>query len=146
MRACERARRRVERIVLLVISDRINQHENHFVRSRRTRRRRLRHRAGCSCARTPENPRPAADATLASAPHEVAIDFSETLEPAFSSIVVTDSHGQSVADGKSTVDAGNRKRMHVALASLAAGTYTVAWVAVASDGHRTQGRYTFTVK
>ncbi|ABO56344.1 copper homeostasis periplasmic binding protein CopC [Burkholderia vietnamiensis] len=89
---------------------------------------------------------PAADATLASAPHEVAIDFSETLEPAFSSIVVTDSHGQSVADGKSTVDAGNRKRMHVALASLAAGTYTVAWVAVASDGHRTQGRYTFTVK
>ncbi|CAG9233950.1 Protein yobA [Burkholderia vietnamiensis] len=89
---------------------------------------------------------PAADATLASAPHEVAIDFSETLEPAFSSIVVTDSHGQSVADGKSAVDAGNRKRMHVALASLAAGTYTVAWVAVASDGHRTQGRYTFTVK
>ncbi|WP_180988206.1 copper resistance protein CopC, partial [Burkholderia humptydooensis] len=24
--------------------------------------------------------------------------------------------------------------------------YTVKWVAVATDGHRTQGRYTFTVK
>ncbi|QDW52574.1 copper homeostasis periplasmic binding protein CopC [Burkholderia sp. KBS0801] len=101
----------------------------------------------------PKTMEPAADATLSSAPHEVAIDFSETLEPAFSSIAVTDSHGQSVADGKSAVadgksavDAGNRKRMHVALTNLSAGTYTVAWVAVASDGHRTQGRYTFTLK
>ncbi|KAB0644345.1 copper homeostasis periplasmic binding protein CopC [Burkholderia latens] len=94
----------------------------------------------------PKTLEPAADATLSSAPHAVTIDFSETLEPAFSSIAVTDSHGQSVADGKSAVDTGNRKRMHVALTNLAAGTYTVAWIAVASDGHRTQGRYTFTVK
>ena len=94
----------------------------------------------------PKTMEPAADATLSSAPHEVAIDFSETLEPAFSSIAVTDSHGQSVADGKSAIDAGNRKRMHVALTNLSGGTYTVAWVAVASDGHRTQGRYTFTLK
>ncbi|AFQ49836.1 copper homeostasis periplasmic binding protein CopC [Burkholderia cepacia] len=94
----------------------------------------------------PKTLEPAADATLSSAPHAVTIDFSETLEPAFSTIAVTDSHGQSVADGKSAVDAGNRKRMHVALANLAAGTYTVAWIAVASDGHRTQGHYTFTLK
>ncbi|WP_321806922.1 copper homeostasis periplasmic binding protein CopC [Burkholderia sp. BCC1993] len=94
----------------------------------------------------PKTLEPAADATLSSAPHAVTIDFSETLEPAFSSIAVTDSHGQSVADGKSAVDAGNRKRMQVALANLTPGTYTVAWVAVASDGHRTQGRYAFTLK
>ncbi|WP_322081225.1 copper homeostasis periplasmic binding protein CopC [Burkholderia sp. BCC1972] len=95
---------------------------------------------------TPKTQDPAADATLSAAPHAVTINFSEALEPAFSSIAVTDSRGQSVADGKSAVDAGNRKRMQVALASLAAGTYTVAWVAVATDGHRTQGRYTFTLK
>ncbi|UXU91713.1 copper homeostasis periplasmic binding protein CopC [Burkholderia sp. S-53] len=94
----------------------------------------------------PKTQEPAANATLSSAPHAVTIDFSEALEPAFSSIAVTDSHGQSVADGKSAVDAGNRKRMHVALAGLTAGTYTVAWIAVASDGHRTKGRYTFTLK
>ncbi|MBZ5793626.1 copper homeostasis periplasmic binding protein CopC [Burkholderia contaminans] len=94
----------------------------------------------------PKTQEPAADATLSTAPHAVSIGFSEALEPAFSSIAVTDSHGQSVVDGKSSVDAGNRKRMHVALASLSAGTYTVAWIAVASDGHRTQGHYTFTLK
>ncbi|MEK2603498.1 copper homeostasis periplasmic binding protein CopC [Burkholderia arboris] len=94
----------------------------------------------------PKTQDPAADATLSAAPHAVTIGFSEALEPAFSSIAVTDSHGQSVAAGKSAVDAGNRKRMHVALASLTAGTYTVAWVAVASDGHRTQGHYAFTLK
>ncbi|MDN7587547.1 copper homeostasis periplasmic binding protein CopC [Burkholderia seminalis] len=94
----------------------------------------------------PKKQDPAADAALSAAPHAVTIDFSEALEPAFSSIAVTDSRGQSVADGKSAVDAGNRKRMHVALTGLTAGTYTVAWVAVASDGHRTHGRYTFTLK
>ncbi|MCU9953801.1 MULTISPECIES: copper resistance CopC family protein [Burkholderia] len=94
----------------------------------------------------PKTQEPAANATLSSAPHAVTIDFSEALEPAFSSIAVTDSHGQSVADGKSAVDAGNRKRMHVALANLTAGTYTVAWVAAARDGHRTKGGYTFTLK
>ncbi|KWZ32256.1 copper resistance CopC family protein [Burkholderia anthina] len=94
----------------------------------------------------PKTQDPAPDATLSSAPHAVTIDFGETLEPAFSSIAVTDSHGQSVVDGKSAVDAGNRKRMRVALTSLKPGTYTVAWIAVASDGHRTHGRYAFTLK
>lgn len=94
----------------------------------------------------PKTQEPAADATLSTAPHAVTIGFSEALEPAFSSITVTDSHGQSVVAGKSSVDAGNRKRMQVALASLTTGTYTVAWIAVASDGHRTQGHYAFTLK
>ncbi|WP_071332133.1 copper homeostasis periplasmic binding protein CopC [Burkholderia contaminans] len=94
----------------------------------------------------PKTQEPAANATLSVAPHAVTIGFSEALEPAFSSIAVTDSHGQSVVDGKSSVDAGNRKRMQVALTNLTAGTYTVAWIAVASDGHRTQGHYAFTLK
>ncbi|AOJ42769.1 copper resistance protein [Burkholderia sp. AU33423] len=94
----------------------------------------------------PKTQTPAADATLSVAPHAVTIGFSEALEPAFSSIAVTDSQGQSVVDGKSSVDAGNRKRMQVALTNLTAGTYTVAWIAVASDGHRTQGHYAFTLK
>ncbi|QCP51984.1 copper resistance protein CopC [Trinickia violacea] len=28
----------------------------------------------------------------------------------------------------------------------APGVYTISWVAVAADGHRTQGHYSFTVK
>jgi methionine-rich copper-binding protein CopC len=93
----------------------------------------------------PKQQTPAAGATVA-APHEVAIVFDDALEPAFSSIDVTDAHGQSVAAAKSAVDAANHKRMTVALRDLAPGPYSVAWIALAADGHRTQGRYTFTVK
>lgn len=38
------------------------------------------------------------------------------------------------------------KAMHLALQPLVAGRYTVKWIAVATDGHRTQGTYAFTVK
>ncbi|PRG10171.1 copper resistance protein CopC [Burkholderia multivorans] len=89
---------------------------------------------------------PAANAVLAAAPAAVTIDFTETLEPAFSSIVVVDDGGKTVSDGRARVDAGDRKRMTVPLSALGAGAYTVKWVAVATDGHRTQGSYAFSVK
>ncbi|MGV2289697.1 copper resistance protein CopC [Trinickia sp. YCB016] len=89
---------------------------------------------------------PGAGATVTTSQKDVAIDFDDGLEPAFSSISVTDASGKSVANGKSVVDASNKKHMSVALNALTPGVYTVAWVAVADDGHRTQGHYTFTVK
>ena len=54
--------------------------------------------------------------------------------------------GKAVTKGKSEVDPTNRKRMSVALNSLMPGGYAVAWTAVATDGHRTQGHYTFTAR
>lgn len=89
---------------------------------------------------------PAANAALSAAPAAVAIDFTETLEPAFSSIIVVDGAGKTVSDGKASVEAANRKRMTAPLSALGAGAYTVKWVAVATDGHRTQGTYRFSVK
>ncbi|WP_207005653.1 copper resistance CopC family protein [Trinickia mobilis] len=89
---------------------------------------------------------PGAGATVTAAQKDVEIDFDDGLEPAFSSIAVTDASGKSVVNGKSVVDASNKKHMSVALSVLTPGVYTVAWVAVADDGHRTQGHYTFTVK
>jgi copper resistance protein C len=80
------------------------------------------------------------------APHEVAIDFGEALEPTFSKLIVTDAHGTQVNTEKSTVDAHDRKHMRVALGALQPGVYKVQWTAVAADGHRTQGQYNFTVK
>ncbi len=94
----------------------------------------------------PANTDPAANAVLAAAPPAVVIDFTETLEPAFSSIVVVDGQGKAVSAGKASVDGASRKRMTVPLATLASGAYTVKWVAVAADGHRTQGTYRFSVK
>jgi copper resistance protein C len=89
---------------------------------------------------------PGAGATVSPSPQEVAIDFDDGLEPAFSSIKVTDAQGKSVTKGKAVVDSKNAKHMSVPLKVLASGIYTVAWVAVATDGHRTQGHYTISVK
>lgn len=94
----------------------------------------------------PTHQTPPAGASVAASQRDVVIDFDDRLEPAFSSIAVTDSRGKSITAGKALVDAANKKRMSVALGELTRGVYTVAWVAVSADGHRTQGRYSFTVK
>ncbi|KML45187.1 copper resistance protein [Burkholderia cepacia] len=94
----------------------------------------------------PTHQAPSAGETVTASPKRVAIDFDDGLEPAFSSIAVTDAQGRAVTNGKAEVDASNRKHMSVALNPLTPGVYTVAWVAVALDGHRTQGHYAFTVK
>jgi len=92
------------------------------------------------------NSDPAAGAVLVAAPAAVTIAFTEPLEPAFSSIVVVDGDGRTVSSGRARIDASNRKRMTMPLAALGTGAYTVKWVAVATDGHRTQGAYGFSVK
>lgn len=94
----------------------------------------------------PTHQEPAAGATAPTSTNAVVIDFDDGLEPAFSSIDVTDAQGKSVIREKATVDAKNTKRMSVTLNALAPGKYSVAWIAVADDGHRTTGHYAFTVK
>jgi copper resistance protein C len=91
----------------------------------------------------PQRLTPDANATVPVTTGEVTIDFDEGLEPAFSSITVTAADGKPATRDKSAVSASNDKRMSVGLAPLAPGAYTVTWVAIARDGHRTQGRYNF---
>ncbi len=93
----------------------------------------------------PEAQTPAAGAVV-SAPQEVRITFDEALEPAFSRLIVSDARGRQVTTAKAEVDAITHKTMRVALPALPAGEYQVKWVAVANDGHRTQGSYKFTVR
>lgn len=105
--------------------------------------------AACQLAHAhayPTHQAPSAGATVPTSQKDVAIDFDDGLEPAFSSIAVTDAQGKSVTSGKAVVDPSNKKHMSVELNALTPGVYTVAWIAVADDGHRTQGHYTFTVK
>ncbi|WP_322102672.1 copper resistance protein CopC [Paraburkholderia sp. J41] len=94
----------------------------------------------------PTHQEPAAGATAPANVNAVVIDFDDGLEPAFSSIDVTDAQGKSVIREKAKVDAQNNKRMTVALNALTPGKYSVAWIAVAADGHRTTGHYAFNVK
>lgn len=80
------------------------------------------------------------------APKEVRIAYDDPLEPAFSHLTVLNAQGKQVNQAKSSVEGSAHKIMRVALPALAAGRYQVKWVAVADDGHRTHGNYTFTVK
>ena len=88
---------------------------------------------------------PAVGGTMRTAPKEVAIEFTEGVEPRFSSITVQDASGARVDDGAVHLE-GGETRLAVGLRSLASGTYSVSWHVVATDTHRTQGRYSFTVK
>lgn len=93
----------------------------------------------------PQKQSPSAGADVAS-PASVTIVFDGPLEPAFSSLTVSSSTGKQVNTAKAEVDPNDTKSIHVALPPLPPDTYTVHWVAVASDGHRTHGDYAFKVK
>ncbi|MBB5190192.1 hypothetical protein HNQ50_000914 [Silvimonas terrae] len=92
----------------------------------------------------PHEQNPAPESTV-SAPPEVRIAYTEALEPSLSSIKLLDRSGKALAD-KAVIDAADHKVLHLPLPQLAAGQYTVEWVAVAEDGHRTTGKYSFSVK
>jgi methionine-rich copper-binding protein CopC len=85
---------------------------------------------------------PLVGSTVPSAPHEVTLSFTQSLEPAFSTVEVTDASGARVDQGKASV-AGNT--MRVGLKSLPAGSYKVQWHALSVDTHTTQGTFTFHV-
>ncbi|KVD37033.1 copper resistance protein CopC [Burkholderia sp. MSMB1072] len=93
-----------------------------------------------------ESAAPAAGSTVDAAPDTVRLTFNEDLEPAFSSVKVSDASGNAVTQDKAKVDASNPRVMTVAMPKLAAGMYTVQWAAMTADAHRTKGTYTFRVK
>jgi copper resistance protein C len=80
--------------------------------------------------------------TVATAPREVTLWFTQKLEPAFSSVTVTNAAGQRVDTGKTRVS-GNQ--MSVSLRSGGAGTYRVTWRVLSVDTHTTDGSFTFQV-
>ncbi len=87
---------------------------------------------------------PAVGSTVQQPPSQVLIDFTEGVEPAFSTIAVQDEAGASVASGKPHLAGGNT-HLAIALEPLQAGTYKVIWHATAVDTHKTEGNFSFTV-
>jgi copper resistance protein C len=85
---------------------------------------------------------PLVGSTVATAPHEVVLTFTQNLEPAFSTAQVTDSSGARVDQGKAQVG-GNT--MTIGLKALAPGSYKVHWHALSVDTHTTEGAFTFHV-
>ncbi len=82
---------------------------------------------------------------LAAAPKEVAIWFTEALEPKFSTIEVRDAAGAAMQAGPATLAADNTALLQVTLKPLPPGTYKVMWRVLSVDTHRTQGEFDFKV-
>jgi copper resistance protein C len=79
---------------------------------------------------------------VATAPREVTLWFTQKLEPAFSTMTVTNSAGHRVDSGKTRVS-GNQ--MSVSLRSGGPGTYHVTWRVLSVDSHTTDGSFSFQV-
>jgi len=88
---------------------------------------------------------PAVGSSLPAAPAAVMMWFTQQLEPAFTSAVVTNQSGDRVDTGPARVDAKDPTELSVPLKQLSPGTYTVAWHALSVDTHTTTGHFTFTV-
>ncbi|MEU8153316.1 copper resistance protein CopC [Micromonospora sp. NPDC048986] len=86
---------------------------------------------------------PARDATVPSAPTEVTLEFMQRLDPAFTTIVLTDTAKRKLPTSEPVVT-GAKSTVQVT-DSLPNGTYTVAYRVVSVDGHPVQGSYPFTV-
>jgi len=80
--------------------------------------------------------------TVATAPREVTLWFTQKLEAAFSTITVTDPAGQRVDTGKTRVSGS---QMSVSLRPGGVGTYHVTWHVLSADTHKMDGSFTFQV-
>jgi copper resistance protein C len=88
---------------------------------------------------------PGVGSTVAAAPPVVSLSFTQELEPAFSSVTITDASGQRVDLGNAQVPPGAPAELRVGLRPLPPGTYTVSWRVVSVDTHPTEGRFQFTI-
>jgi len=79
---------------------------------------------------------------VATPPREVTLWFTQKLEPAFSSVTVTNAAGQRVDTGKARVS-GNQ--MSVSLSPGGTVTYHVTWRVLSVDTHTTDGSFSFQV-
>ncbi|WP_018789703.1 copper resistance protein CopC [Salinispora arenicola] len=86
---------------------------------------------------------PAKNAQLATAPTEITLEFLQKLDPAFTTIVLSDAEQQKIPTGEAMVT-GATGTISID-GPLPNGTYTVAYRVVSADGHPVQGSYPFTV-
>ncbi len=86
---------------------------------------------------------PAVGSTIASAPPDLVLNFTEGIEPRFTRVELLDSAGAPVAthDQRS----GGPRQLLLGLPALKPGDYQVIWHAVSVDTHKTEGHFTFHV-
>jgi copper resistance protein C len=89
---------------------------------------------------------PAVGSTVPVPPPIVALWFTQDLEPAFSSVTVTNEAGQRVDLANARISQDSPAELQIGLKPLAPGTYLVSWHVVSVDTHPTEGTFTFEIK
>lgn len=89
---------------------------------------------------------PADGSTVEALPEELTLTFNAALidSEGGTAVVVTDASGTSVTDGAPEID-GAILTQRLTADAATAGEYQVLWQVVSSDGHPTEGQFTFTV-
>jgi len=88
---------------------------------------------------------PAVGSSVPAAPAVVTLWFTQDLEPAFSSVTVTNEAGQRVDLGNAQIPPGSPAELQIGVKPLPRGTYLVSWHVVSVDTHPTEGTFTFEV-
>ena len=88
---------------------------------------------------------PADKATVA-APSELELSFTEGLNLRFSGVTLIGPDGKQVNLGEGMLMDDDKMLMVPVSGTLQPGSYTVDWHALSTDGHKTTGSYSFTVK
>jgi methionine-rich copper-binding protein CopC len=90
-----------------------------------------------------ESANPRVGSVVSAAPSVLTLNFSEGVEPAFSSVQVTDSFGRRVDAGRPRV---NGRQVQVPLRPSGPGQYNVRWRVLSVDTHTTEGSFGFEVR
>jgi copper transport protein len=88
---------------------------------------------------------PSASVILNGPPKQVAMTYSEAVEPRFAIVSVTDEAGHHVEAGPPARSAANPDTVVTKLRPLTEGWYLVYWRVISADGHPVRGAFTFAV-
>ncbi len=88
---------------------------------------------------------PPVGSELTTSPHQITLQFTEGVEPLFSSIDIRGEQGVVAPIGKPRTAPGDDRKLVLDLPALPAGRYTVTWHVTSVDTHKTQGSFQFRV-
>ena len=88
---------------------------------------------------------PVASRIVNTPPKQVALRYSEAVEPRFAIVSVTNAAGDKETTGAPSRSPANADTLVVPLKKLAEGWYLVYWRVISVDGHPVRGAFTFAV-